>query len=191
MSPPCWTQIYLCRTHADVLEVSLLLICISLHQKSGEALGNLRDLLVFTIYLYHYNNLIINFFSEEWTFTFILWVPPVWHSWCSRDEQLQLLQILKSLQQSPFSFFLLVILGILNLHIHTHTHTHTPPPPPPLHPPAPRTGPDIQHTPTFDQFIFWSCVGTIFKALAQGALRKEISDSDCFQVPYNLVSVDE
>ena len=122
---------------------------------------------------------------------------------CSRDEQLQLLQILKSLQQSPFSFFLLVILGILNLHTHTHTHTHTPPPPPPpplhtpppppppLHPPAPRTGPDIQHTPTFDQFIFWSCVGTIFKALAQGALRKEISDSDCFQVPYNLVSVDE
>ena len=43
---------------------------------------------------------------------------------CSRDEQLQLLQILKSLQQSPFSFFLLVILGILNLHTHTHTHTH-------------------------------------------------------------------
>ena len=42
MSPPCWTQIYLCRTHADVSEVSLLIVHLRIFR--SEVCWSIREL---------------------------------------------------------------------------------------------------------------------------------------------------
>ena len=176
MSPLCWTQIYLCRTHADVSEVHLRIfrseVCWSIRELEGSPC---------------LHNILVPLPQSDYKL-FLRRVNIYLHSLGANCLAFLDAHVMNNSSSCRFlslcNSHLFLSSGHLGYLKFTHTHT-------PTLPPAPRTGPDIWHTPTFDQFIFWSWVGTIFKAVAQGALRKEISDSDCFQVPYNLVSVDE